>query len=223
MNGIIDILTGSDEGATQASESPDPTDQRARHVAEQVCAGFQYHDRLQRAEAVDAFHEVDRNQFAHLSDEEARSAAEAFVDALWLKDSVERSSSEAGEVDRDAVSDADWSDVYESFHERAEVVGMDEAYADLTVTAWKRHKSAGEYWTPLLKAQLIEYRKATGWTTYPEKPNEGESGFGPAPMRYVLGVELHDLHHTEAWREAINVMTPYYRSILKAHQGTQPY
>lgn len=224
MKNLIGML--SRDGAPDTADATDATDaneQRARHVAEQICAGFQYHDRGQRADAIDAFYEVDRSQFAHLTDDDAREAARAYVEALWQKDSVEKQYTGDDGIDAESIAAADWSDVHRSFLERARIVGMDEAYADHTMTAWKRHKADEEYWTPLLRAQQIEYRAATGDSTYPEKPNDGQAGFGPAPVRYVLGVELHDLHRTEAWSEAIDVMVPYYRSILRAHRGGSPY
>jgi hypothetical protein len=226
MKSLLSYWSGG--GATGSEEPERETQdgtlrQRARHMAEQICAGFQYHDRNQRADAIDAFYEVDRNQFAHLDDDEARRSARLYVSALWKKDEIERSHTSGRTIDTDTIGDADWSEVREPFRQRAAVVGMDEAYADYTLQAWRRHKSNGEYWTPLLRAQQIEYRRAIGEPTYPAKPSQGQSGFGPGPARYLLGVELHDVHRRETWDQAIRVMMPYYRGILRAHQGESPY
>lgn len=194
-------------------------DRQARYLAEEYCSGFQLHDRRQHDEAVEAFHVVDRCQFVDLTDEEAREAATAYVDALWAKDEIEKRHATDGVIDPDAIADADYTSVREPLAHRADVVGMDERYADETATAFQYHKTGNDYWTPFLEAQTIELRAALGFEDYPDKPRGGQSGYGPLACRYLVGVELHDMHATDAWEEAIRVMTPYYRQILQAHRG----
>lgn len=196
----------------------DSQERQARFLAERICSGFQLHDRRQREESVEAFYAVDRNQFAHLDNESALVAAEAFVDALWAKDDIEKSHQVDGVVDPVAIADADYDSVYQPLARRAEVVGMDVEYAEKTTEAWKKHKTSEDYWTAFLQAQTAELRAALGKPNYPNKPKEGSSGYGPLATRYVLAVELHDLHTSETWEEAIRVMTPYYQAILLAHQ-----
>lgn len=192
-------------------------DRQARYLAEQYCSGFQLHDRRQREESLEAFYTVDRNQFAHLDDDEAFRAAEAYVDALWAKDEIEKRHMSDGEIDAEAIATADYEGVYEALSERAGIVGMDEAYAEHTTAAFQNHKAGEDYWTPFMRAQSIELAVALG-EEYPDKPRGGQSGFGPLATRYLVGVELHDMHSSQAWDEAIRLMTPYYRRILLAHR-----
>lgn len=195
----------------------DGLDRRARYLARELCAGFRYHDRRERADAAAAFRTVDARQFAHLDESEAATAARAYVDALWAKDAVEAACHVGGALDRDAVGDADWSPVRTALAERADAVGMDRSYAADTTEAWRRHKAGGDYWTPMLRAQRVEFRAAVGDAGYPPKESDGRAGPGPAPVRYLLGAELHDVHDEASWEEAIRVMTPYFRAILVAH------
>jgi len=206
-------------------DSPDdwrpnpPDDESLRATAERMAVhmglGFKYHDDRQRAEAVDAFAVTDHEQFQHLDSEDARAAAEAYVDALWAKDAVERSCMVDGEIDAETLDEADWSPVRSAFARRAQIVGMDPRYAEASTVAWRRHKTGGDYWTPMKEAQVIELRAATGRDDYPQKPRYGQSGYGPEAVRYLLGVELHD---TREWEQAFEVMVPYFERILRAHR-----
>lgn len=187
-------------------------------MAEQVCRGFQAHDRKDREAAVEAFGTVDALQFPHVDRETARHAAVAYVDALWAKDEVEVAHMDDGEIDRDALHEADWTPVQEKFRERASIVGMDPRYAELSTKAWRNHKTGRDYWTPIARAQVIELRVAMGDDEYPHKPRYGQSGFGPEAVRYALAVELHDMHTKDHWQQAREVMEPYYEAILAAHE-----
>ncbi|WP_435065467.1 hypothetical protein [Halobaculum sp. EA56] len=193
-------------------------DRVARYMARELCAGFRYHDRGERSAAVESFAEVDRRQFSHVGDDRAERAARAYVDALWAKDDIENAHAVDGDPDRDALAAADWAPVRQPLAERADLLGMDREYATATTRAWREHKAGGDYWTPMLRAQAIEFRTAVGDDAYPGKPSDGQSGFGPAPVRYLVGVELHDLHERRRWAEAERVMQPYYRRILAAHR-----
>jgi hypothetical protein len=186
-------------------------------MAEQLGRGFVYHDQRKREAAVEAFAAVDTVQFAHLDESAAREAAESYVDALWAKDAVEDACrvGDDGQIDADSVAEADWSAVEAGFERRAEVAGIDPAYASLTTEAWINHKAGGDYWTPMMEAQMLELRTAMQDPAYPEKPRNGQSGFGPDPARYALGVELHDTRKFDEGRE---VMTPYFEHILDAHE-----
>jgi hypothetical protein len=134
------------------------------------------------------------------------------VEALWAKDEVERRHERTdGSFDRDALAAADWSAVREGFAARAEAVGIDRRYAELSTIGWREHKVRGDYWTPLQRAQVFELRTALQDDEYPHKPRYGQSGFGPEAARYVLGVELHDARR---WEEAQDAMTPYFERIL---------
>lgn len=190
----------------------------ARHMARELCAGFRYHDRGERDAAVESFAEVDRRQFAHVDDETAHRAARAYVDALWAKDELEADHMDGDRIDPDSIRDGEWGSVHDALVERAAAVGVDREYATATTRAWRNHKADGDYWTPTLRAQLLEYRAAAGDDDYPEKPSDGREGFGAAPVRYLLGVELHDRHTREHWAAAIRVMEPYFSRILRAHR-----
>ena len=183
----------------------------ARYLADRLCAGFRAHDERDRERAVEAFAAVDARQFAHLDESDAREAAVAYVDALWAKDAVEDACRVGGEIDPDAVAAADWSAVEAAFGRRAGVAGIDARYAEASTRGWLEHKAGGDYWTPLQRAQLYELRAALQDPAYPEKPRSGQSGYGPGPARYLLGVELHD---TRRWAEARRVMRPYFAFVL---------
>lgn len=205
--------TGKEERRPELSE---PGDQ-AGYMAEQLCLGFKHHDEREREACVEAFFEVDRRQFAHLDDEEARSAATAYVDALWAKDAVEAPYVDGQQlVDPEGLDAADWSPVRDALGRRAALLGIDEAYAEETTRAWRRHKTGGDYWTPTLRAQRRELRAAFGDPSYPGKTGFGRSGFGSLAARYLVGVECHDAHTEGRWAEAVEVMTPYFAEIIAA-------
>ena len=200
---------GSDTDAAAGRGDSDPSD-----IAMHLGMGFVYHDKQQREMAVEAFAVVDAFQFQHVSEETAREASVAYVDALWEKDRLEEEHSVNGELDRDALADADWSPVTESFERRASLVGIDARYAELSTVAWRRHKVGGDYWTPMQRAQMYELRAAVQDPDYPHKPRDGQSGFGPESARYAVGVELHDMRRFE---EMVEAMTPYFERIARAH------
>ncbi len=189
----------------------------AQHMAEQICLGFQAHDRKQRAEAIEAFGTVDALQFPHVDTETATHTATAYVEALWAKDDVEVDHMADGEIDDDDLAAADWEPVREKFRERASIVGMNPRYAELSTMAWRNHKTSQDYWTPIQRAQVIELRAAMSDEEYPQKPRYGKSGFGPEAARYALAVELHDMHTDRHWQQAMDVMLPYFEAILEAH------
>ncbi|MFC4405374.1 hypothetical protein [Haloarchaeobius iranensis] len=201
----------------RADDGVEPNEVRtnARRLARQLCLGFKHHDDREREQAVEAFAAVDTVQFQHVSEETARRAAVAYVDALWAKDEVERACMVDGEIDDATLARADWSDVRAAFARRASLVDMDARYAEQSTVAWRRHKVGGDYWTPMKRAQLHEYRAALQEPDYPDKPRYGQSGYGPEPARYLLGVELHD---TREWEQAQQVMTPYFERILQEHR-----
>lgn len=190
----------------------------AAYMADRLCHGFVSHDRRERETALEAFGAVDVLQFAHLDERDARAATEGYVDALWAKDAVEDACrDDDGEVDAARLTTADWSAVEAGFERRAEAAGIDPAYASLTTEAWREHKTGGDYWTPMMHAQMLELRAALQDDGYPDKPRHGRGGFGPEPARYALGNELHD---TRQWRQAREVMTPYFRRIVEEHADT---
>lgn len=191
--------------------------ERASEMATAFCRGFVAHDEGNRTEAVEAFYDVDRHQFAHLEDERAREASVAYVDALWAKDDIELGHLRGGELDADGLDSTDWRPVLRKFRIRAATVGIDPEYARASTEAWRRHKTGGDYWTPMQRAQMYELRAALGDPAYPDKPKHGQSGFGPEPARYVAGVELHDMHTESHWEQAATVMTPYFERILRGH------
>lgn len=213
------MSSSADDPANAALVGEEPVADLAREMAEQVCQGFRFHDRRERERAIDAFAFVDRNQFAHLDAATARAAAAAYVDALWAKDEVEDSCTVAGELDYDALAEADWSPVRAAFAKRAALVGMDPRYAEASTRAWKRHKVGGDYARPMQRAQVYELRAAMDDPEYPHKPHQGQSGHGPEAARYLLAVELHDMHTEGHWRQARDVMIGYYERILRAHAG----
>ena len=194
----------------------------AGRMAERICLGFRFHDRRERERAVEAFAAVDRRQFAHLDAETARAAATAYVDALWAKDGIEESCTVDGDLDYEALTEADWSPVHGAFAKRAVLVGMDPRYAEASTLAWKRHKVGGDYARPMQRAQMYELRAAMDDPEYPRKPHQGQSGFGPEAARYLLAVELHDMHTEGHWEEAREVMIPYYEQVLEAHGERSP-
>lgn len=188
----------------------------AAHMADQLCQGFIYHDQRKREASIEAFAAVDRLQFAHLDGDRAREAAVGYVDALWIKDEIEDSCRVDGELDPEKLEAADWSRMTDAFERRAEAAGIDRRYAELTTEAWILHKTGGDYWTPMMHAQMLELRTALQNPNYPDKPRHGQGGFGPEPARYALGNELHD---TRQWEQAREVMEPYFQRIIDAHDS----
>lgn len=186
----------------------------AVYMADQLCKGFISHDQRKREEAIEAFSAVDRLQFAHLDADEAREAAVGYVDALWIKDEIEDTCRVDGELDSGKLEAADWSRMEAAFERRAEVAEIDPRYAELTTEAWIEHKIGGDYWTPMMHAQMLELRAALQNPTYPGKPRHGQGGFGPEPTRYALGNELHD---TRQWEQAREAMVPYFQRIVDEH------
>lgn len=189
----------------------------AVQLAKSIGMGFVHHDKRNRQAAVNAFAVVDEFQFQHVSAETACAASAAYVDALWEKDEIEETHTVDGELDREALDAADWSPVEDAFAERASLVGIDPAYAELSTVAWRRHKTGGDYWTPMKRAQTKELRVALQDEDYPHKPRDGRSGHGPEASRYALGVELHDMRQFE---EMIESMTPYFQRIIDEHRNT---
>lgn len=212
------MSSSTDDPANAALFGEEPVVALAREMAEQVCRGFRFHDRRERERAVEAFAAVDRRQFDHLEATTARAAAAAYVDALWAKDEVEDSCTADGELDYDALAGADWSPVRAAFAKRAVLVGMDPRYAEASTLAWKRHKVGGDYARPMQRAQMYELRAALDDPGYPRKPHQGQSGFGPEAARYLLAVELHDMHTEGHWEQARDAMTPYFERIVRAHE-----
>lgn len=191
----------------------------SRRIAKQLALGFRHHDQRNRQAALEAFAAVDRFQFRHVPPETAHRAATAYVDALWEKDAVERSCIVDSEIDTGALDAADWGPVESAFERRASVVGIDPAYAELSTVAWRRHKTGGDYWTPMMQAQTHELRTALQDPDYPHKPRHGQSGFGPEPAQYNLGVELHDARR---WDQTVRAMTPYFQRIADEHESADP-
>lgn len=192
--------------------------ERASFLARRIWDGFVAHDDRDRMAAVKAFADVDRHQFRHVDEVTARRAAVAYVNALWKKDEIEDAHGDGGAFDGEALDAADWGPVRENFRERARLLGIDGPYADLSTTAWRRHKTGGDYWTPIMHAQMLELRVAMGEEAYPNKPRYGQSGYGPEPTRYALAVELHDYRSAAHVEQGRAVMEPYYEAILEAHE-----
>ncbi len=205
---------GYDIDTDAFDESDEP--ELARFMAEQTCLGFIYHDRREYEAAVSAFYHVDRHQFAHLTDEEAYEAAKALTDAFWAKDDVEQGHIDGTDVDA-MLEAADWSPVEDALARRAEIVGIDPEYAPKTTEAWRNHKTGGDYWTPTMAAQSHEIAAAIGEPQ--KKPKYGRSGYGHLSARYLVGLELHDMHTERHWKEAAGVMAAYYGEILGTQEG----
>jgi len=212
------MSSSADDGANVALLGDGSLVDVAREMAERICLGFRFHDRRERTRAVEAFAAVDRRQFDHLDRQTARAAASAYVDALWAKDEVEAECTVDGELDYELLAAADWGSVRKAFARRAALVGMDSRYAEASTLAWKRHKVGGDYGRPMQRAQVNELRAAMRDPDYPHKPHQGQSGFGPEAARYLLAVELHDMHTEDCWKQAKRTMIPYYERILRAHE-----
>jgi len=168
----------------------------ATRMAMAVCRDFQHHDRRDR------------------------EAAEALVDALWAKDRVEAAHTADGDLDQRRLRFADWTPVYDAFQRRAAAVDVESPYASERTTAWRRHKVGGDYWTPFLRSQVREIAAALGDPSYPQKPHQGQSGYSPEALRFLLGVELHDMHTADHWRQAAEAMALYYEFLLR--EGATP-
>jgi hypothetical protein len=182
---------------------------QARIAAEAICQGMILHDRREYRGAIDSFTETDVIWF-DVDDETARNAATAYVDALRLKDEIERHN--------DLIGLGEWDQVEGAFRRRAEALGINRAYAPLTTDAWMAHKLEENYWTPFLLAQQLVVQAATGIEDYPRKESDARHGLGPEPARYLLSVELHDLHDEQRWEEAAANMTTYFETILRLRE-----
>lgn len=191
----------------------------ARYLSEQLAAGFQAHDRGSYSDAVEHFYTIDEYQFGNLGDDKLRLAATAFVEALKAKDEVEFHCLQHGDIQQEAIMDADYSPVRNKLRQRASMIGADSNYAVKKAEAWRKHKAGGNYWTPFGWSQVHELRAALQNPNYPSKPRAGKSGLGPEPLRYVLAFELHDMHTKRHWQQGIEVMIPYYENILTNQMG----
>lgn len=202
--------------------SLDSRRERARYTAAQLCLAFITHDQRDRDRCVEALIEVDRRQFDQLEEPAVRAGSAAFADALWAKDRVEAPYVEGRTVqDVDGLDEGDWSPVRRALAHRADALGIDAEYAEATTTAWRRHKTGGDYWTPTLRAQRHELDAALPETTTAAKAGFGGSGFGSLPARYLVAVECHDCHSRERWTEAVSVMTPYFESLFAAQEDAE--
>lgn len=215
------ILHGPDT-ITMNDSTPDyattPHDETARKLAENLCEGFVAHDERDRDRALAAFIALDRGQFPHLGEIEIRRTAGAFVDALWEKDAIESPHIVGRELkDPDGLADADWDRVYTPLERRAEIVGMHPEYAVRTTESWKQHKLGGDYWTPILIAQNHEIGAAIGDLSS-ETAAFGRSGYSHLAARYLVGVELHDMHSDPHWGQALELMTAYFAEILRLRE-----
>lgn len=186
----------------------------ARYLSKQLAAGFQAHDRGSYSDAVGHFYAIDEYQFQNLADDKLHLAARAFVEALRAKDEVEFQCLQHGDIQQEAIMEADYSPVRNKLRQRAAIIGADSNYAVKKAEAWRKHKAGGNYWTPFGWSQVHELRAALQNPDYPPKPRAGKSGLGPEPLRYVLAFELHDMHTKRHWEQGIEVMVPYYESIL---------
>lgn len=190
-------------------------DELATHMAINICRGFITHDERDREACIESFYEVDRHQFSHLSDEDARRAAVAYVDALWAKDAVEAPYvREDGTLDA-GLDDADWRPVEDALERRTEIIGMPTEYASATTDGWRLHKTGGDYWTPHMVAQRHEVRAALDDPDYPHKRGSSQTGMGVLPARYLVCIELHDMKTARHWKEAAQVMQTYYTDLLR--------
>lgn len=207
-------VTTQNSKRTRLTAAASNAETDARTLAETLCRGFRRHDRRERGRCLDAFATVDRHQFPALTDAAARDAAAGYVDALWEKDALERRYTRDGTLDRNALAAADWSPVQAALERRAEVAGIEPAYAALTTAGWRAHKTGGDYRTPLGKARVYELQIALDDPTYPRKSGDGAAGIGAPAARYLLAVELHDVHTEAAWQQAVAVMAPYFEAIL---------
>lgn len=224
-NDRTDEIDGSTPPTDDVDGSTPPTDDRpdrrelAERLAEQICRGFLYHDDEEWEACVAAFYEVDRHQFPHLSDDEARTAAVAYAAALWAKDEIEPPLRDDGTFDSDAIDAADWNLVRSWLERRANIVGMDREYATCTAEGWRKHKTGDDYWTPLMRGQQHEIRVALDDPAYPRKEGTCRTGFGPLTARYLVGLELHDMKTEHHWKRAVDTMIPYFEQILRAHDS----
>lgn len=230
-NSVKQIEKSPDDGAlggagpdpsTRSTDVPAGSSFDPEAIATALCVGYERHDSRDRAGAIDAFTTVDRAQFSHLTASEARDAATALVDALWAKDRLEETHVIDGRVhDPDGLAAADWCRVEDPLRRRANIVGMDEEFASLTTEGWRRHKIGGDYETCFLAAQRLKVEAVLGTETYPEKERAGRSGTGELPARYLVAVELHDCRTQQARDRTIEIMTPYFETILGGSGGNE--
>ncbi len=191
--------------------------QTARRMAEDFGEVILANDQGLQRKAVDYCENVDELLFPHLTPDEVELAATAYVDALLEKDNIELNCLRNGNIDRERIRDADYSQVRKHLRKRASLIGADQRYATEKAKAWRNHKAGGDYWTPYQSAQVYELRAALQDPGYPNKPRYGQSGPGPEPIRYALAAELHDMHSRKHHEQAIEVLVPYFARVLAEH------
>jgi len=201
-----DKQSGSTPTTEQTPTTEPPENKQAQVAAKAICKGMQEHDRGKYRDAIKSFTVADQIWFG-VDEQTARKAATAYVDALRLKDEIEKHN--------ELIGLGEWDQVERAFRRRANALGIDRGYAVLTTEAWKAHKLEEDYWTPMLLAQQLVVQAATGNEDYPPKDSDAQHGFGPEPTRYLLGVELHHLHEKDRWAEAVENMTTYFERILE--------
>lgn len=192
----------------KTANSNDPIGSNAKRTAEELHRGFLAHDERDRGRACESFSAVDERQFTHLDADDARRAADAYVEALWEKDRAELSSRLTGS---DGLDRARWGRVEKSLKRRAKILGMDEQYATKTTEAWKRHALGGEYRTPMMTAKLHEIHAMIGM----DGPEASlyESDLSHIVSRYLVGVEIHSRYDDSGGTQVAAIMTPYFEAI----------
>lgn len=191
----------------------------AREMAEDFGDVILANDQGLQQKAMDYCENVDELLFPHLTPREVELAAAGYVDALLEKDNIELNCLRDGDIDRERIRDADYSQVRKHLRKRASVIGADQRYATEKTKAWRNHKSGADYWTPYQNAQVYELRAALQDPDYPNKPRYGQSGPGPEPIRYALAAELHDMHSKKHHEQAIEVLVPYFARVLMEHEN----
>jgi len=185
---------------------------KAETAATAICEGMKLHDEGEYEQAIEEFTTTDAIWF-DVPTAVARGGAIGYVEALRSKDRLDDPSTDSPLSNRTL-----WELVKSSLIARGEILGINRRYGIRTTQAWYQHKTGGDYWTPFLDAQRAVVQAAIDDPQYPRKGSDGTQGYGPEPVVYLLAVELHDLHSTERWKQAQQIMTMYFEQILRLRE-----
>ncbi|MEM9342605.1 MAG: hypothetical protein AAGA87_06135 [Pseudomonadota bacterium] len=182
--------------------------EEAREIARAMCQGFIAHDDGDMENAASRFADAYTRGFA-VDGAVGQKAAQAFVDALAIKDAIDADQDRARRL-----VDPRWHDVHMRFRDLAATLNIDRRWAFHYCEFWRKHKGEVDYWSDGIEAErYMTARLAPPWL---DKRSDGRNGPGALAFLYCAAVEAHDVHTDAGWRLAEGAMALYFEAVLEA-------
>ena len=185
---------------------------KAEQIAWFECLGFIEHDKENYELAAKYFSRTYLEAY-NISKEKAEEAAKNHVDALKVKDQIDKEKDR-----RKRFVDHRWKRVCEKLQAMAEALEVEDNFAYHTTEFWRKHKGERDYWSDCFEAQKI-FLKSKIKKEWQEKKSDGRNGAGLLPTLYLASVEGHDLHSDEAWEITKKINALYYYVILISNEN----